>query len=480
MKKIFGFILVALSAFVLVACGGEQDDRIAITYAAWNLGNVEENNIERRLIQAWEEENPEYRIDLINRPVTVDPEGNEVETTWFDFFTTRAVDGALPDVYQLADVSTWIVNGWVEDIADLAATDADLALVPDDITDAARFDDYLFALPQAMFYVGYFVNRTVISEIPTPVAVNYGISFTDLFAAAQANSRFPRVGGDGIAGIDGVGSLYEWLPAQYDDSIGWFTYNEDGYHLNGDAFATAMAEVRKYYTSGAANNYWYVNEALEDDVRENYYGLGDPFSLGKQSIKWGPSYNMRGLIANTLDPSHALYQHDIDFIGTPSVGDVHRVPIILDYIALGRGTQHREVAYDFAKWMGYGIDGYRKRLEIAEAFPAAGAINFAPIVQDEDLISEYFELYPNMTEFQTLVTTHDAFIIESIGKTVPGYWQSRGSARYNEEYTISQMIARIIEGQAQLADVANGLNTAANNAFVAARQELEEALNRLG
>ena len=50
--------------------------------------------------------------------------------------------------------------------------------------------------------------------------------------------------------------------------------------------------------------------------------------------------------------------------------------------------------------MGFGVDGYLKRLEIAEEFPQAGAVNFAPIVQDETLVDAYFELYPTLVEFK--------------------------------------------------------------------------------
>src|SRR5690606_11825806 len=114
------------------------DNRTVITYAAWNLGNPEDNNIERRLIAAYMEEHPDIKIELINRPVSVNDEGNEVETTWIDFFTSRAATNSLPDVYQVAGLSDWIQNGWTEDVSDLAALDEELALVPQDIVNSAK------------------------------------------------------------------------------------------------------------------------------------------------------------------------------------------------------------------------------------------------------------------------------------------------------------------------------------------------------
>src|SRR5690606_29764274 len=195
---------------------------------------------------------------------------------------------------------------------------------------------------------------------------------------------------------------------------------------------TAITEQKKYYTQDASINYRYVLDALPEEDRLVQYGTTDPWGAGKQSIKWAASYNLRDWIGATKNPTSGLYQQDIDFIGTPRVGDNHRIPVIMDYIAVGRGTKMREQAYDFARYMAYGVEGYKKRLEIAEAFPEAGAINFAPIAQDQELIDAYFELYPTMTEYRKVVEEHTSFINESLWKTTPGYWISRSSALYDE------------------------------------------------
>ncbi|HLT00351.1 MAG TPA: hypothetical protein VK005_02565 [Acholeplasma sp.] len=477
MKKLYVSIIALLSVFILASCQ-EQDTRPVLTYAAWNLGTVEDNNIERRLIQAYQDAHPEIRIEIIARPTTVNEDGSETDVSWVEFFGARAAIGKLPDVFQVADVTNWIIQGWLEDVSDLAEEDPDLALVPDDIVNSARFGDYLFALPQAMFYYGFFIDRTVYQEINQYRDVTYGMTFTELMQAAQKNYRLDlEVGGTGIAGIDGVSAFIEWLPAQYDASLDWFTFNsETGYHLNSTAFQNAVNEQKKYYTPDAATNYRYVLNALPDEDRLVQYGTTDPWSQGKQSIKWAPSYNLRDWIGATNNPASPLYQHDIDFIGTPRVGDNHRIPVIMDYIAVGRGTQMREEAYDFARYMGYGVEGYKKRLEIAEENPSVGAINFAPIAQDQELIDAYFALYPNMTEYRKIVEEHDSFISESLWKTTPGYWLSRANGAYDETQGIGEVINKVIQGELQLADVVNGLQTAANNHWTTAKQELDAAL----
>lgn len=481
MKKIYFISLTLLVILVLTACG-PKDTRPVLRYAAWNLGTEEQNNIERRLIKAYQEENPNIRIEIIPRPAVVNEDGEESEVGWFDFFSTNAANGTLPDVFQVADLTSWIIQGWVEDISDLALEDEDLKLVPEDIVNNTRYDGKLLALPQSMFYYGFFINRTAYEDIRGNKEVNYGITFDELMEAASKNFRRDlETGGTGVAGISGMNALIEWLPAQYDDSLDWFTFNEeDGYHLDSDAFATAINKQMEYYPSNedASNkNYLYVLDALIDDDKILQYNTTSPWGAGKQSIIWSQSYNIRDWIGSTLDPNHPLYMNDIDFIGTPKIGDTHKIPVIMDYIAVGRGSQVREEAYDFARYMGYGIDGFKKRIEIAKEHPEAGAINFAPMAQDEELIDLYFSLYPSMTEFRKVVEEHKEFINESLWKTTPGYWDSRSNAGYDENQNIGEVINKILHKELILADVVVNLNKAANDAWEREKIKLDNALN---
>ena len=96
MKKYLLLIVTLMFAIVLVACNKEKDDRTVIKYAAWNLGSANDNNIERRMIKAYEDENPDVRIDIIERPRIVDGEGNESDATWDAFFNAQAAIQDMP------------------------------------------------------------------------------------------------------------------------------------------------------------------------------------------------------------------------------------------------------------------------------------------------------------------------------------------------------------------------------------------------
>ncbi len=494
MKKIMiGFVLFLL-AFSISGCNGKKDDRITISYAAWNLGLDTTYNLERRMIDAFEEEYPHIRVNVIERPMYVDEEGNEREEDWDAFFNAQAAIKKMPDVFQLSSVVKAITNDWVSDIYEIAMEDPDFLKIPVDIREAALYDGKLFGLPQALFYFGFFINRTIIErQVPSEDDIpTYGLTYEKLMDIAQKSAKPPHSGGDGIVGINGVDSLSYWLASQYDSSLGWFTYNEEGYHLNSEAFKIAITEQKKYFSEPAAY-VGYVLESANTRFAQTQnpghdpnllFGPGDKFTSAHQAIKWEGSYNLRDWIAATVDEESylpGLFGQDIDFIGTPSViveGEKnHRIPVVLDYLGIGKGTEHLEEAFLFAKWMGFGVDGYRKRLEIARLHPEAGAVNFAPMVQDENLIDEYFTLYPTLVEFKKIVTTHNDFIIESLGKTVPGYVKSRWEGAYDENDNIANILDKIRDGDINFDDVANNLNDLANTYYNEAKEELEDALS---
>ncbi len=483
MKKIFLAIFLATLAIGLAACGnggGKKENKI--TYAAWNLGNPQDYNIERRMINEFMVQNPGVEVEVIERPKIVDEEGNESDVGWNEFFASRAAIDDMPDVFLVSSVIEVVSNGWIEDVKDLAEADPDFLKVPENIRDSGRLGKGLYGLPSGMFYFGYFINRTVINSTGSGAVIpEYGITFDELLVAAEKNSKPATLGGDGISGIQGVSEIFSWLPAQLDETLGWYTYNEEGYHLDSEAFRVAMAETQKYFGPNKNQYSGYVHETQENT--EDLYGSGDAFANGKQSIRFEGSFNIRGWVGGTSDPEHNLYGHDVDFIGTPSVmvndKKVHRIPTIIDYIGVGKGTKNKELSYKFAKWMGFGVDGYKKRLEIAKNNPEAGAVNFAPLIKDQTLIDAYFELYPTMTEFRKIVETHDDFIVESLHKIVPGYVNSRWDGRYNADMSIANALDAIRNGELSLADALEaGLNRVINEEYQKAKTELDKILNK--
>lgn len=494
-----GLIVLLLAACSGGSTSGSSDnvDQITLRYAGWNLGTEAGNNIERQMLAAYEQENPNINIEIIERPFRIDEEtGEEVSSSWDEFFATQAAIDNLPDVYMIYNVAGFTAQGWTEEVTDLFQADPDFNQIPLDIRNSAAFNNRHFAIPQTLFYFGFFINRTAINRVgPRAEMPTYGMTYEELMDAAENNSKSPIQGGDGIIGISGLGDLVNWLPAQIDPDLGWFTFNkESGYNLDSPAFETAIEEQLKYYGPGKATYGDYVLDSLDPARYADYFGASSNiFETGNQSIRYEGSYSMRDWHTRSLDVNDSLYGADIDFIGTPSwnvegVGNVNKIPVVVDYLAVGKGTSYRDEAYALSRWMGFSTDGYAKRLELAQADPSRAALNFTPMIPQEDLVEGFFDLYPNMTEFRRIVEEHDDFILESLGKNVPGYWDSRANAAFDTilvegvetNRTIGQAVSDIYGGRLSLADaLQQGLNTIANAQWQTSKEALDTYLNNL-
>jgi len=485
MKKVLMSVLLFTALVMLVSCGGNDPkvDDIVITYAGWNLGTPEAYNLERRLLDAFSDAHDGVRVEILERPKIPSADNPEVEVdmNWDEMLASMAATGELPDVYMYATVPTAVINGWAEDMTDIMINDPELANVPEDISTAAVYADRYFGIPQSNFYFGYFVNNTIFdnANVERP---SFGITFEDLLELSEDVATYPE-DGTGIVGFEGVSRFFEWLPSQYDGSLGWYTFNENGFHLDSDAFASAMAFQQGFYNESASATYPFVWEASSVEQKVTWYseGEGTQWSKGRHAVRWGGTYDFGWMMPELLDEDSGMYNANIDFIGTPIIVDgVQRIPVVLDYLVVGQGTEHPELAYELAKWMGFGKEGYLKRLEIAENFPESGTVNFAPLQQDQELLDAYFDLLPSgmMSEYRK-VLAHDSFIIEGL-KTVPGYVQARWNGTYGTidgtNYTISTLLDAIRDGDVLLADGAIALNDRVNILYTQSKSEL---LNRI-
>ena len=137
----------------------------------------------------------------------------------------------------------------------------------------------------------------------------------------------------------------------------------------------------------------------------------DAWNKGKLAMRYGFTYEIPNMLeSNTLNFS-------FKFIGNPG----GKISIVGDYYGIYRDTKEPELAYKFAKWMSYGRDGFRKRMELYEP---KGSVNSLPLVNDDALIDEYFDKFGSSSELSGL---EDAFeyiktksMVEGV-KVVPGY-----------------------------------------------------------
>ena len=158
------------------------------------------------------------------------------------------------------------------------------------------------------------------------------------------------------------------------------------------------------------------------------------------------------------------------FVGNPG----GKITIVGDYYGIYKGTEQPEIAYKFAKWMSFGSEGFRKRMEL---YKNAGSINTLPMINDQDLVDDYFDLFGSSSEMSGLEDAYEYIqtksMVEGV-KVVPGFL----SARQNKKTGIAiddiasasmfELLNACIVGGKDIAAYTSGavnINTIANKTY---------------
>lgn len=473
MKKIFLLLLIPFLVFAFAGCNGDEDkEEITLTYANWNLGapDSEEPNMERLMLEAFEEKYPHIKVKVIERPK--EP-GTNNDQNWTEFLSSRASVQNLPDVFAADDIPYYVIQNWAYNITEIANKDQEFLNISEDIRNAATYDGKVMALPCAVFYAGYIINETLYDaqgqDWPT-----VDTTYEDFIRLTKAAANHTSTTNNGVVGIDGIEHLLHWYPAQLNTDFGWFTLNDEGFHLDSDEFAQTMAEYRKLQTDTT-----FVYDALTyEAAKENstidlsvIFPEGDQFANGNVLAKFDYSWSFGTMQKNMND---GTYTWDLNFIGTPVVNGNKRVPTVSDFFTIAVNTKHPEEAYLLAKWMGFGKEGYLKRVELSKTVPGIAQVNFAPLQNDAELLDKYFELYPAFTGLRTIIE-NGSFIVEPT-KYLPGYINARYQGTYDADRIMGKVIEQLRFGEVQLADIKQELNDRINDIYEEAKEAFDNAI----
>lgn len=474
MKKIGKIFIMFALAFVvglaLVACVKEDDNRTVITYAAWDLGNVDDVNLERKMIDEFMLKYPDIKVEIVERPKIPNPSNPEsqIDQNWDEFLGAKASAKKLPDVFMHGEVLKAVQMGWAEDIKSLVTNDAEFSKISPDLLNSTELNGALYAIPLKAYYWGYYVNNKIFDDAGVE-APKVGISFDELLQKAKAVSE-PSNDGTGISGMRVGGDMQFWYPGYANTNLGYYTWDGEKYNLDAPEYKQALEKRSEIFNEANAQ---YYSDVADSEFLNLNYNNDNEFSVwdaGKQAIRWEASYMLGTWLAWQNDPTRGLYGANIDFIGMP--GD--KQMMIVDYLVIGKGTKHPEEALLFAKWMGFGAAGYTRRLELVEE-NANYEINFTPIVNDEALLSKYLEKYPTLIEFQKVIATQK-IMFESLSKNVPGYVNSRWDGQFgqlgSETVQIKTVHDQLRDGLVNFDDVAERLNEMANYYYTEAKKQM--------
>ncbi|PAK55882.1 ABC transporter substrate-binding protein [Paenibacillus sp. 7541] len=456
LRKGMNLALAISLAATLAACGsGEkasegsnQDvgnaDKIVLKYANWNLGTEADQNLERRMIQAFEESHQNVSIQ-IDETITTDD--------WKASLATAASANKLPDVFMLNDIPGSVANDWLLDVSDIAGNDSEFTNLPQSIQDSTKVKDGLYAVPFAQHMMGYYVNKEIFNNLNLDIP-QYGIELDAFIKAIKDSTDI----GQGTIGIDSAQSLVDWYPAMKNPDFNWFTYADGNYHLDSPEMVEGVNTAKDLGANG------YAYEGLTPEQKEGLSGEdpGVAFRSGQMAFYWN------GTWMNNIFATEANF--DWDFIGLPT----GRSALATDYLGIAKTTKNPEMAYEFAKWMSFGKEGFMKRMAIADE--TGLELASLPVTTDQEVLDAYWELV-NVPGIKKAYENLDTAMLDPI-KIVPGYAASRWQAETGlkiadkDNATISDIIFNSVYGSISYQDYAKQLNDLA-------QQQYDDALNAM-
>ena len=167
----------------------------------------------------------------------------------------------------------------------------------------------------------------------------------------------------------------------------------------------------------------------------------DAWNKGKLALRYGYTYEIPDMIEKNT--TEQIYK----FVGNPG----GKITIVGDYYGIYKETKEPELAYKFAKWMSFGMEGFQKRMEL---YGEKGTINSLPLTNDQNVIDDYFEKFGDTSEIEGLEEAFEYIqsksMVEGV-KVVPGFLQ----ARQNKQTGIKIAYAEAVVENATMFELLN-------------------------
>ena len=389
MKKYLSLLLLLVFSLVLVSCGGgttggdntgggngggNVTGKITLTYASWG-----DANLDALLIKEFESTHPGVKVV---RDDSITGTGNSFTAN----LVTAAQSGILPDVFITDNVISMIRNGLVSDVAEYWDKDEDSKLVYENIAQTALYGDKRYAIPSFQFIKGMLVNKTLLESIGAPIPdydwtfeefKQYCVDYANKATVQYGSYDVPVQGINGFAPNGGEGTLgfEQVMPGQDSDTLLYDAYDGTTYKYSDPLWIKYRGETDYFFDNGLV-------ESMTAEDKAAIFGAEDAYLFEKGVVMFGieGSWNASNVISNM-----AANGIEVDFYPFPA-GLEHQIPVILDFICVSSQTLYPEMAYEFAKFMSYGREGWAARLEATEELNQV--INGFPVADYPEIWAE--------------------------------------------------------------------------------------------
>ena len=433
MKKILCVLLSALMLLGMVPAVAEEalppmtTEEITLRYACWGQSEAGEPEVVQALIAQFEEAYPNINVEF----VAID------QGTWDQTLTNLASQGELPDVFWVFSVSAAVANEWALDLTEYFEKDPDTKELFPSMVTSTKIGGKNFSYPAVLFPHVVFMNKTLFEkynvEMPDPATWTWD----DYFDLAEELSH-PDEYYYGISN-----PLYtDLFPAAINGGQGKFGWDGEAYHFD-DAWIEAT-EMR----AEVINNK--ICEWMSAEEKESV--LGDPGA-------WPPG---KGRTAMHIDWPWTIAMFDTtvpaetgcEFVYYPlPKGESGEELGIVDNGIIAASTQYPREAWELAKWMSWGPQAALKR---QETYRSLGySVSRMPVVSTEEVWQDLVDnAKPAMVPFYA-----------NIGNVVPSNWPiCPGWGDIESYYNTNDIDGKILRGELSPSDVAEELETYANNA----------------
>lgn len=412
-------------------------EKVTITYANWNLGTVEEDNIERRMVEEFNRMQDKIEVVFAE---------NVDYSNYVSSLTTLAAAGNMPDVIMLSNITEPYMNKWLTDITSIAEADSEWKQIIPSLRESAYVNSKVVAVPFAIHFFGLLVNDDAFAKVNV-AELSFNPTLEE-FDTAIAQVTRPE---DAVVGIKYEGDMINFLPAVMNPDLDYFAFDGDKYVLDGSDFLASIRKAADYRLNG------YTWNGLTDSQKANFRATADweAWSNGEVAVCFDGSYGF-GAIGNSI---HFNLSYK-GMIGGKTI-------IIPDYFGISASSKHPQEAFEFMKWMSYGKDGFSKRIDIATE---KGTAYFSmPITDDREILAKFFNFIP-VKGIEQAYEGIDKAIVEPV-KIIPGYIGSRWDGLTGlaigdvDNANIGTIIIKSIMEGLNYADYAKTVNEVANRCY---------------
>lgn len=374
---------------------------------------------------------------------------------WNDFLMNLASNGELPDVFWYnGNLDVAIKNMWLGDFTEYFESDPETDHLLDTLVDVGYFDgDRKLAAASAHFPFTIFLDENLFHEqnVEMPSADWTYNEMLDLIETMTVPES-------GIFGVNMGTNLVTMAPIVNEDAYGEFGWDGEKFDMTGQ-WADSVNKRAEFIRHG--------NHAPFGGTDEAQAAFGD------RDI-WAP---LTGRVAIHFDAFWTIEQFKHESVTDLGIrwvpypvprgdnAETLNKPAYIDLASLSPITEHPREAYELMKFMGWGREGWKHRLEAFRSLTYENGDRVfnhpegVPLLKDEDLWEELRALLPEGHYYDEYLE-RIKYPISLGGRVLPGFDWFLDEVYFGGEY--GNVEEAIIEGEVNAFDIASELTELLN------------------